>query len=883
MGKAIKAVGTAIVVAGLVVATGGAAIGLAFGGGMSVVLGAGSSMAFGFTASQIIGAGALLSSVGTALTAQKPTSTAFATEWLASTDQPIPFAFGHIGVAGFIVHKDEYGGHEAYYSVLSCVSGAGPIRSWGVFKGDQKPVTFAGANGMANTSEWSGAMWRGLRLGAQPDTALLAPGGIDGVLPEWGSAYKLSGKALYMLTMAQDSKLTKYTDGEPQVLQELDGLFYWDPRQDSTYPGGLGPCRLNNPATWVWGENGALFALKWALGLWEDPVGRGAPGVGTCVGGIGSAPAAIDIPAFVHAANVADANGWRCAAWPNTKEDKHAVLTNLLQSAGAVPSRLAGRISCISRGAPQPSILTVTARDTAGPIELDAAMPRLSRINTITPSYWSAEHEWELVPAAPVSVPAYVLEDRGKRPRGVDYGYVPSATQAAQLAAYDIVDSREGITGTIPFKPHLRRLRPGDCFVLDEPGFFLDGQKVKCWGRAKDPQTGVIRIRFRSETDAKHPFALGQTGVAPPSPSLSVSDPTLVPAPVAGSWSLIADIFVDGGVSVPALVITGACDNPLADAVIFEFRPVGAAEWAGAGIEASNIGRKEIPGLTNGTAYEAAVSYRVRGVIGMRRVLASVTSGAAALPPGPGARIPSGRSVTYPTSATASSISIVAHDVYVDGQTISIPAGTVSGLAASTLYGVFWRAGTGFEVETSPSPTHMTTGSWILIGDGQATGDGSGGYPGGETPPGGYCPHEEEPLLLANDSRDGPGRTVRAVEARRGQYVWTRHEATGVWGAWPIYAVEVVEDDLVRLLMADGRRPRFSPGHRLGAADMTFTRLQDLDGGEAFDGTEPGVVEAVEPAGRGRVVRIGVTGAQTYIVAGLLSHNLKMLREPIAE
>lgn len=635
MAKALKGIGTAIVIGGLIVATGGAAIAMSAGVGLGGALGlaGGATLGvggFSVTASGLIGAGSLISSAGTALAAKKaPASSGYSTEWMADSDQPIPFAFGKIGVSGLIVHKDEYGGHEAYYSVLSVISGAGPIKSFGTFRGDQKVVAFSGSGGMASSSEWSSYMWRGTRLGTQPDTALLSPSGIDGTLPEWGSAHKTSGKAVYMLTMAQDSKLTKYPDGEPQVLQEVEGLYVWDPRLDSTYPGGSGSCRLNNPATWVWKENGALFALKWALGLWEDPVGAGAPGVGTCVGGIGSSLAGIDVEAFVYAANVADANGWKCGAWPNTKEDKNQVLDWLLQSAGAVRSRRAGLISCISRGAPQPSIVTVTAADTAGPIELDSAMPRLDRFNEITPRYWSPQHFWEMTPSGAVKVPEYVTQDGGRRPRGVDYPYVTNAVQVGQLAAYDIVDSREGISGTIPFKTHMRRIKPGDCFTLDEPGFVLDGQKVKCWGRSIDPQTGVVRIRFRSETDAKHAFAMGETSVPPPAPSLTVTDPTVIAAPLVGAWNLTSDLFTDGGVSVPALVITGATDNTLADAVIFEFRPVGATDWAGAGIEAANVTRKEITGLTNGTSYEAAVSYRVRGVIGARHVLTAVTSGEA--------------------------------------------------------------------------------------------------------------------------------------------------------------------------------------------------------------------------------------------------------------
>ena len=102
------------------------------------------------------------------------------------------------------------------------------------------------------------------------------------------------------------------------------------------------------------------------------------------------------------------------------------------------------------------------------------------------------------------------------------------------------------------------------------------------------------------------------------------------------------------------------------------------------------------------------------------------------------ARKPMARSVPYPTSATDSTISIVAFDATLpDGSVVSIPAGVITGLSALTTYGVFWRAADGFSAEASPSTNHMTTGSWVFIGW-QATSDGSGGYPTNPPPPGGW-------------------------------------------------------------------------------------------------------------------------------------------------
>ena len=101
------------------------------------------------------------------------------------------------------------------------------------------------------------------------------------------------------------------------------------------------------------------------------------------------------------------------------------------------------------------------------------------------------------------------------------------------------------------------------------------------------------------------------------------------------------------------------------------------------------------------------------------------------------ARKPIARSVTYPTSATDDTITVVAFNATMaDGSVVSIPAGSITGLVELTTYGVFWKEGVGFEAEVQPATSHMTSGSWIFIWW-QATSDALGEYPSTPTPPGG--------------------------------------------------------------------------------------------------------------------------------------------------
>lgn len=582
MGKALKTVG-AVIGAAALIATGAGAILMP---GM-----AGTTTLFGVSVGTLNTVSAGLMAVGGML--DKPDSMGSGTpdEWNSNPDQPTPFAFGRVGCSGKIVHRDEYGKDNKLQGIVSVYSGAGPIKSFVSYKVNDLPVSFT-SNGGTATGKYNRQMWRSWRLGEQPDTALSLPTGLDegAVMPAWGPAYRLSGKACELLTVQQDSKFSVYPMGLPTPQAVIEGIYGYDPRYDSTYPGGFGDCRLGVRSTYRWINNPIIAGLNWALGMVEN---------GHVVGGIGASPQGIDMPAFVDAANVADANAWTVSAWPDSSEDVSEVLKQLLQAGGASYARHAGKISCVSRGAAKPSIVTVTGRDTCGPIELDTGASLYNRINTITPSFMSEAHGWKHVPADPVTFEALRTEDGGKRGDQITYRFADNARQAGQLAAYDILDAREPFSGTVPFKPHLRRLKRGDCFVLDEPGFLLDGVKCIVLGRSYNAQIGEVRVSFRSETDGKHPLALGKTTTMPDYPVLTPADPTLVSPPLPDDWVLIPKLPNETGVQLPIIDIIGEVSNSTATAVHFEWtydnNGVPSADWTSAGIWPPTVKSISVP------------------------------------------------------------------------------------------------------------------------------------------------------------------------------------------------------------------------------------------------------------------------------------------------
>lgn len=549
-------------------------------------------------------------------------------DFVIDPDGPIPFAAGRVGVAGSVVHRDTFGPSLMYYGIPAVLSGAGPIDGFVSIKADDETVSSFDGNGMATAGTYANELWYKNKLGAQPDTALVSPTGLksSAALPGWTSDHKLSGKACYLIVMGENSKQSAYPTGEIKPLITFRGLKVWDPRLDSTYPGGSGSCRLATPSTWVYSDDPHLWALKWALGLWEGPTGGGAPQVDYQVGGIGAKLSGIDVAAFVAAANISEANGWTVSAYPNTDDDKHQVLTAFLQAGGSIYAQRAGKISCIQRSAIRSSIVTVTAADTAGPLEIDTAASRIDRINTVRPRFWSEAHRWQMAAMPEVSVSAYVTEDGAKRTRGVDFPFVNNSTQAGQLAALQIANTREGIAGVIPLKPHLQRIRPGDAFTITEEGFVLDGLKCLCLNTDYDPATGIVRVAFVSETDGKYAYAMGLTPDPPETQALTPTDYTVTP-PAPGEWvSTAGTITGDDGAVLPTIEVVGTVDNDNVDMVLFDYRRDGTTDWIPYSTDGPAVETKQITGLAPGD-WEVSVSYRSGRRTSTRLVLNPVTIG----------------------------------------------------------------------------------------------------------------------------------------------------------------------------------------------------------------------------------------------------------------
>lgn len=430
-----------------------------------------------------------------------------ATQFKIDKDAGLPVAIGRTYSGGNVVHRQFYGSKNSLESWVT-VHSIGPVRSLGALLINKVAVALAGT---AITGSYAGFMWLDQQLGACPEARALA--GPQGAFPGWSAGSKLSGLAADLWTLKFDDKGKIYPNGVPQRGRVVEGVYVYDPRQDSSYPGGSGACRLGQEATYVWSENPALHALTWAFGRYQN---------GVLIAGGGMEAEGIDLAPFVDWANVCDANVWKVGGIVYTTSDNSwDILKMIAQAGGGEVFPVGAQLSC-SFNAPRVSIGTITSNDIMGDVDVPGTASRRARRNTVIPRVRLETHGWEEVPLDAIPIPDYVTVDGGSRPTEVSFPLVQQVDQGAQLGLYALFNGRELDGIVLPSKVYAIGYRPGDCLTVDIPEAALIARDVVVRQREIEGSTMAVTLTCRSETHSKHAFCLGAVGAPPPTPDLSV-------------------------------------------------------------------------------------------------------------------------------------------------------------------------------------------------------------------------------------------------------------------------------------------------------------------------------------------------------------------------
>jgi hypothetical protein len=523
MAKALKTI--AIIAGGIaLVATGiGAAAGAGLFGAATAAAGAAGTVA-GVSVGTIatIASVATVVSIGASIGAQLLTKVpehyaqGSVNRVIIARDALAPYLIGLTFFAGVLRHDAGYGADlngvkNPYRGMVTVHSVAGPVESLDALYADFEEVTFSGG---AATGYYSTFLYEDHRLGVTPETALTPH--FSG-LPDWGSSHKLSGKAAILWNLLFDRNGQRFASGVPVMGGLWKGVLCYDPRLDSTYPGGSGAHRIDDPDTWEWSRCPGLHALKYALGSYLNDVK---------VFGVGMPVDGIEVSDFVTLANVCDANDWTVDGILFEPGDRWANFKRILAAGGAEPL-FRGALLGVRINAPRIAIDVITPADlTDADAEITAMQGWKERLNGIVPKYRSSAHQWDYVATdEPLIVPDYLTEDGEEKIDERQFDLVQDATQATQLAALELVNRRE--LGPIVLTCKMQRLRrygPGDMLTIQLPDHGLDDIDALILNRTVDPGALTVTFTLVSESAGKYDYVMGRTGSPPPAPSLTTGE-----------------------------------------------------------------------------------------------------------------------------------------------------------------------------------------------------------------------------------------------------------------------------------------------------------------------------------------------------------------------
>jgi hypothetical protein len=439
-------------------------------------------------------------------------------EWSADPSAGEPYALGDTMIGASIVHQASWGTKNKNLGIIGALSICTIFAYDGLYA-DMTQVSFSSTTHNA-IGYFHDHLYLNTQLGATPEAAALTMTAPDATaMPDWGAAYKTSGIATAGMILVADIDNGKiYSGGTPKLTNRVRGVLAYDPRADSTQPGGSGAQRALTESTYAYSDNPWVHAATYALGRWQS---------GKKVIGPGLAPAQIDFASYMEAASVADANGWKISGLIYSSDGKWDVLKAMAQAGGGFPMPAQARLSCLVN-APKVSIATITEADVKGAVTAPQMLIRRDRLNGAIPRIRTSDHGWEVTPLVAVRNATYLAADDGNEktrevdlPLVSDNGNGAGKNQAAQLAAYAVANSRERTGISVELGYQWSQYKPGDCLTLDLPGARLSNQKCIVIGRTINVAKNTITLQFQTEDDAKHTWALGVTGTANTPPTIA--------------------------------------------------------------------------------------------------------------------------------------------------------------------------------------------------------------------------------------------------------------------------------------------------------------------------------------------------------------------------
>jgi hypothetical protein len=553
-------------------------------------------------------------------------------------EQPRQAIFGRAAVGGTLVDAFNYGGkYGTDWEVMVIALADHRCDALEGFYVDDTFVAYTGDGDVPGFNSQLRVFWRAGTWGQEVPWILTNHG------PGWTADDRAWGIAYAVIAYKADDEKAKnpiWTGGRPRFRWVVRGLRCYDPRKDST-AGGSGSHRWTNPETWEWTENPIVIRYNWVRGIYagdqvNDPamllIGRGLSEL--------EAP-----PQNVFArANLCDelVDGqprYRIGGLVASNEPFIAVESDFAAAVGGIISQPEGAVE-VDPGQAKAPIAHFTDDDIIVGSTVSWNRAILGQqddgwVNTVAVRFTDPEQRWNVRSAPVRRENVDIIADRGPREQQPQLDFVNNLPQAQRLAEIVRRFGRLWGRAEVTLPPRFAFIEEGDWVTWQSNRRFGGATRtfrVEAWGsdRAWHHKLTLRQISASvfSDTDPLDDGVIAGNRPAPP----------VVAAPAPNAWSAAAVTLEGDGLSVSAIRVTGAADDPAAQFVVFEYvqqiEPPGLATvWTFASNSRSDVTLLDIP-LVAGGRFFVAVSYVVDGVLGPRAVLGPVDIGPITYPDG---------------------------------------------------------------------------------------------------------------------------------------------------------------------------------------------------------------------------------------------------------
>jgi len=430
------------------------------------------------------------------------------------------------------------------------------------------------------------------------------------------STDRFAGIALAVVDVLYDPDV--FPQGRPNVTAVMRGAKCYDPRLDSTVPGGSGAHRIDNAATWAWTDNAAVCTLRYAL--WPNGMALTGPDLrlSDWVAAGNSSDISTDFALRMPDDGLSTVTlpRYRCHHVISSDAEPAMVLDDLME-AMAGRQGWAGGVWRVRAGALASTAATMTGDwiaqplDESGrpgtepPVRIEVGQPPEVACNRVVGKCIDASQRYQMLPFPAVG-DSVLIAAQGEYLRQVEYPAVSHIAHAQHLASIEIRQAQASLTAQWLCNLHAYRLELWDVMAIDIPRLMTGvTHEVTSWQWS--PSGGVQLTT--AEVSALLWSPLSELTGRDPAPNGAIRDPSAVPTLAGLAVTSGGATLLDNSILSRVLVTwTAVADASIraSGRVEVQYWPLDEALPAGDWLiweEQGGSSRALIPGLRGGRAY----------------------------------------------------------------------------------------------------------------------------------------------------------------------------------------------------------------------------------------------------------------------------------------